>query len=206
MVATTKWTQQECKREWIIDEMKLDLANYKNRHSLRSKLARAVWNVVWLFFFRTTPRGLFYGWRRFLVRLFGGKIGRGVNILPSAKIWQPWLLEMGDYSCLSENVECYTVDRIKIGEQAVISQGAFLCTASHDMSSPTMELTHEPIVIEEQAWIAARAFVAPGVTIGEGAVVGACSVVTKDVAPWTVVAGNPARVVKVRKIEGSKDA
>lgn len=200
MVATTKWTQQECKREWIIDEMKLDLANYKNRHSLRSKLARAVWNVVWLFFFRTTPRGLFYGWRRFLLRCFGAEIGKRVNILPSCRIWQPWMLTMGDDSCLSEGVECYSVDKINIGAQAVVSQGAYLCTASHDISSPVMELIHAPIVIEAQAWVAARAFVGPGVRVGEGAVVGACAVVVKDVAPWKVVAGNPARVVGERRV------
>lgn len=180
--------------------MKLDLARYQNRHSLKSKRARALWNVVWLFLFRPTPRGLLYGWRRFLLRLFGARIGVGVNILPSCKVWQPWMLTMGDYSCLSEDVDCYSVDRIEIGAQVVVSQGAFLCCASHDITSPTMELTYKPIVIESQSWIAARAFVGPGVTIGEGAVVGACAVVTKDVEPWTVVAGNPAHVIKKRVI------
>lgn len=178
--------------------MQLDLAHYRNRHSLKSKLARAVWNAVWLCLFRPTPRGALYGWRRFLLRLFGARIGKGANILPSCKVWQPWLLTMGDHSCLSEEVICYSVDRITIGAQAVISQGSYLCCASHDISSPIMELTYAPITIGPQAWIAARAFLAPGVTVGEGAVVGACAVVTKDVEPWTVVAGNPAREVKKR--------
>lgn len=181
--------------------MKLELENYKNRHPLSSKMMRAVWNMVWLLLFRPTPRGILYGWRRFLLRLFGARIGKGVNILPSCKIWQPWKLSMGDYSCLSENVDCYCVDRITIGEQVVISQGAFLCTASHDISSPVMELTYLPIVIGSQSWIAARAFIGPGVTIGEGAVVGACSAVFKDVEPWTVVGGNPARLIKKREIK-----
>jgi len=179
----------------------LNLQNYQNRHSLSSKLGRSVWNIVWLLFFRSTPRGVLYGWRRSLLRGFGAKIGKGVNILPSCKIWQPWNLTMGDYSCLSENVDCYSVDQITIGKQVVVSQGAFLCCASHDISSPIMELTFAPIIIEDSAWIAARAFVGPGVTIGEGAVVGACSVVTKDVSPWTVVAGNPVKVISKRIIK-----
>jgi putative colanic acid biosynthesis acetyltransferase WcaF len=109
---------------------------------------------------------------------------------------------MGDHSCLSENVDCYSVDEITIGTQAVVSQGAFLCCASHDITSPIMELTYKPIVIGPQAWVAAKAFVGPGVRIGEGAVVGACAVVTKDVDPWTVVAGNPAKFIKKRVIRG----
>lgn len=181
----------------------LNLENYQNRHSRKSKFARAVWNMAWLFLFRPTPRGLLYGWRRFLLRLFGAKIGKGVNILPSCKVWQPWNLTMGDHSCLSEDVVCYSVDRITIGDQAVVSQGAYLCCASHDIASPIMELTHRPIVVGPQAWIAARAFVGPGVTVGEGAVVGACAVVMKDVAPWTVVAGNPAKKIRTREIRSS---
>ena len=180
--------------------MELKLQNYKNRHSLKSKLARVVWNSVWLFLFRPTPRGCLYGWRRFLLRCFGAKIGEGAHILPSAKIWQPWKLTMGDHACLSEDVECYSVDRITIGKQTVVSQGAFLCCASHDISSPIMELTYQPIVIGDYAWIAARAFICPGIQIGEGAVVGACAVVAKDVVAWTVVAGNPAKVIKRRTL------
>lgn len=183
-----------------MNDMKLELENYQNRHPLSSKVMRAVWNMVWLFLFRPTPRGILYGWRRFLLRLFGARIGKGVNILPSCKIWQPWMLSVGNYSCLSENVDCYAVDRISIGEQVVISQGAVLCTASHDISSPIMELTHLPIVIGSQSWIAAYAFVGPGVTIGEGAVVGATASVYKDVEPWTVVGGNPAKFIKKREI------
>ena len=180
--------------------MHLALQNYRNRHARKTIIARALWNAVWLLLFRTTPRGLLYGWRRSLLRLFGAKIGIGVHVLPSCKVWQPWKLTMGDYSCLSENVDCYSVDHITIGAQAVVSQGAFLCCASHDITSPIMELTYAPIVIGSQTWIAAKAFVGPGVTVGEGAVVGACAVVTRDVEPWTVVAGNPASFIKRRVI------
>jgi len=179
----------------------LEIQNYRNRHSIKSKIVRLLWNVVWLFLFRPTPRGTLYGWRNFLLKLFGARIGKGVHILPSCRIWLPWNLTMGDYSCLSEDVDCYSVDRITIGDMAMVSQGAFLCCASHDISSPVMELTYKPIVIGSQAWVAARAFVAPGVKVGEGAVVAACAVVMKDVDPWTVVAGNPAKFIKKREIK-----
>ncbi len=182
--------------------MKMDLANYQNRHSLQSRIGRVLWHLVWLFFFRTTPRGILYGWRRFLLRCFGARIGKGAHVFPTCRIWQPWNLTLGDHACLSEDVDCYTVDRITLGDQAVVSQGAFLCTASHDIRSPIMELTYKPIVIGAQAWVAARAFVGPGVTLGEGAVVAACAVVSKDVEAWTVVGGNPAVRIKNRVLRG----
>jgi putative colanic acid biosynthesis acetyltransferase WcaF len=183
-----------------IQNMALTLQHYRNRHSASSKLRRLTWNVVWTLLFRTTPRGLLYGWRRFLLRLFGAHIGNGANVLPTCRIWDPANLQLGDHSCLSEDVDCYCVDQIIIGAHVVVSQSAFLCTASHDITSPIMELTHAPIHLHDQSWIAARAFVAPGCVIGEGAVVGACSVVTRDVPPWTVVAGNPARAVGRRTL------
>ena len=177
----------------------LDLKNYRNRHSLKSKIARLLWNVFWLFLFRPTPRGnLFRSWRILLLKLFGADVKWSSNVLPSCRIWQPWKLKMGAYACLSAEVDCYSVDQITVGDQATVSQGAKLCTASHDIASSIMELTYAPIVIGANAWVAAWSIVLPGVTVGEGAVVGAGSVVTKDVAPWTVVAGNPARVVKRR--------
>lgn len=179
----------------------LDLKNYKNRHSLSSKIARAVWNVVWLFLFRPTPRGsLFRPWRIALLKLFGAKIRWSSNVLPSCRIWQPWKLTMGAYACLSAEVDCYAVAPITLGDNATVSQGVKLCTAGHDISSRIMELTTAPIVIDANAWVAGWAIVLPGVTIGEGAVVAAGAVVTKDVEPWTVVGGNPARVLKRREL------
>ena len=180
----------------------LDLKNYRNRYSFMNKIARATWNVVWLLFFRTTPRGsLFRPWRIVLLKIFGAKVAWSSNVLPSCRIWQPWELSMGEYACLSEKVDCYSVDEIKIGVQATVSQGAKLCSAGHDISSLIMELTHAPIVIGDNAWVAAWAIVMPGVTIGEGAVVAAGAVVTKDVEPWTVVGGNPAKFIKKRVLK-----
>jgi putative colanic acid biosynthesis acetyltransferase WcaF len=185
--------------------MQINMASYNNQHSLRSKIARAIWGMVWLSMFRPTPRIMLNGWRILLLRLFGAKIGPHCIVHPSCKIWQPWKLSLGVYVALSEQVNCYSVDMIEIGNSTTVSQGAFLCCASHDITSQSMELTHNSITIDAQAWVAARAFIGPGVHIGEGAVVGACAVVTKDVAPWTVVVGNPARAIKKRVIRVESD-
>lgn len=107
---------------------------------------------------------------------------------------------MGAYACLSENVDCYSVDEIIIGAQATVSQGVKLCTAGHDITSKTMELTTKSIVVGDNAWVAAWSIVVPGVTVGNGAVVAAGAVVTKDVEPWTVVGGNPAKFIKKREL------
>lgn len=181
----------------------LDLKNYKNRHSLGSKLARIVWNVVWLLLFRPTPRGnLFRPWRILLLKLFGAKVKWSSNVLPSCRIWVPWNLTMGAYACLSQRVDCYNVNQIVIGDQATVSQDTMICTASHDISSKILELTTAPVTIGTGAWVAARAIALPGVTIGEGAVVAAGAVVTKDVEPWTVVGGNPAKMIGKRELRG----
>ena len=182
---------------------RLNLQGYKNRHSIKSRIVRVIWNIAWLFLARWTPqRGirLFNSWRIFLLRLFGAKIGKASWVMSSCEIWQPWNLVIGDYVSIAEHVVLYNVDTIMIGNQVVISREAFLCAASHDVTSPIMELTHAPIEIGSEAWIAARAFIVPGVKVGEGAVVAAAAVAAKDVPAWTVVAGNPAKVVKERKI------
>ena len=182
--------------------VELDLKNYQNRHSLKSKILRVVWNVVWALFFRTTPRGnLFRPWRIALLKLFGAKVKWTSNVLPSCRIWQPWNLTMGAYACLSADVDCYTVAPIALGDNATISQGVKLCTASHDISSKIMELTYAPITIGANAWVAGWSVILPGVTIGEGAVIAAGSVVTRDVAPWAVVCGNPAKFIKKRELK-----
>ena len=121
------------------------------------------------------------------------------NIYSSAKIYYPANLEMDAYSCLASDVDCYNVAKIHIGANSTISQGAYLCTASRDITNPYNPLITAPIVVGDQAWVAADAFVGMGVTIGEGAVVGARTAVFKDVEPWTVVGGHPVKFIKNRK-------
>lgn len=186
----------------------LNLQNYKNRHSLRSKIARLAWDVAWLVLARWTPEHskLFNLWRVTLVRMFGAKIGKECVIKSSCEIWQPWKLTLGDYVALSEHVVCYSVDKITIGSQTTVSREAFLCCASHDVTSPIMELTYAPITIGSNVWVAARAIVMPGRKVGAGAVVGTGAVVVADVEPWTVVGGNPARFIKKRELkDGSSE-
>lgn len=172
--------------------------------SLENKIARTLWGIVWLIFYRPTPRSL-HVWRALLLRLFGARLGRAVHPYPSARIWAPWNLEMGDHACLSEGVDCYCVDKIRIGAHSTVSQYSFLCTASHDYTQASMPLVTAPITIGEWVWITADVFVGPGVTIGDGAVVTARSSVFNDLPPWMVARGNPAVPVKARAFEESTD-
>lgn len=126
-------------------------------------------------------------------------MGRGSVVHASVRIWAPWNLEMGDLACLAFDVDCYSVAKITLGRRATVSQYAFLCTAGHNIDHPDTPLVTAPITIADNAWVFARAFVGPGVTIAQGAVAAACSVVVKDVPPWTVVGGNPAKTIRLRK-------
>ena len=181
----------------------MTLALRRHHLSLANKLARTVWQVVWLLLYRPTPR-LFHPWRCLLLRLFGAKLGRAVHPYPSARIWAPWNLEMGDHACLSEWVDCYCVAPIRNGAHTTVSQYSFLCTASHDYTRADMPLVTAPITIGEGVWITADVFVGPGVTIGDGAVVTARSSVFTDIPPWVVARGNPAVPVKARVLQGDQ--
>ncbi len=172
--------------------------------SFKNRLARFIWSFVWMLLYRPTPRN-FHFWRRFLLRLFGANIASGAHPYPSAKIWAPWNLTMLEGSCISDAVDCYCVDKVTIGRNATVSQYSYLCTASHDFraaniqNSPNMPLITAPITINDYAWVAADVFIGPGVAVGEGAVVGARSAVIKNVEPWAVIAGNPARRIGTRE-------
>jgi putative colanic acid biosynthesis acetyltransferase WcaF len=171
--------------------------------SLSNKAARALWLLVWALLFRPSPTPLF-GWRRFLLRLFGAEIGAGAHPYPSARIWAPWNLVMKAGSCLAAGVDCYCVDRIVLGRDAVISQRAFLCTASHDHRDG-FRLVTGPVEIGENAWVAAEAYIGPGVSLGAGCVAGARAVVVRDVPAGAVVGGNPARIIVDKKQAHGED-
>jgi len=157
---------------------------------------RVLWSCLSPFF-RWSPR-LLYGWRRGLLRCFGAKLGRGVNIYPSCKVTIPWHLEIGDWTTIGDDVKLYALGTIKIGSRVTVSQGAHLCAGSHDYGDPSFLLLKLPIIIKDSAWVCADAFVGPNVTIGEGAVIAARSVVVKDVASGEVVGGNPCKRIKTR--------
>lgn len=179
---------------------KVSLREYRNPQG--DIVGRFLWEVVWMFGGRWTPRWALNGWRRLLMRAFGAKVGKGVRLQGGAEIWQPWRIRIGANSWIDGTANLYSVDDIRIGHDAVISEEAYICTASHDLASKTFALTSAPIEIGDYAWICARAVILPGVKVGEGAVVAAGSVVTKDVEPWTVVGGVPAKFIKKREIAG----
>jgi putative colanic acid biosynthesis acetyltransferase WcaF len=163
--------------------------------TVENRVRRVLWNLTWWVAYRPSPR-MFHGWRRAVLRLFGATIGGGAHPYPSARIWAPWNLTMGNRSCLGDHVQCYSVDRITLEPDATVSQFSFLCTAGHDYRVKGMPLITAPITIGREAWVAADTFIGPGVTIGERAVVGARASVFRDVDPWTVVGGNPCRVIR----------
>jgi putative colanic acid biosynthesis acetyltransferase WcaF len=166
-------------------------------HSMRNRLARVLWGVVQGTIFRWSPPQLFK-FRVWLLRLFGGDIAPKARIYPKAKIWGPWNLKMDDLATLANDVDCYCVEKITIGAMTTVSQYSYLCGASHDHEDPNFRLVPKPITIGRRAWIAADVFVAPGVTIGDGSVVGARSSVFTDMPEWSIIVGTPAKVVGPR--------
>ena len=179
----------------------IKLEKYKDSLTLSNKLGRLVWNVCCLILFRPFAGPFFWRWRNVVLRLFGAKVGAGCKVSNSAKIWAPWNLELGSFVAIDDQVNLYSAAKISIGTKVAISREAFICTASHDIAKPNRPLVTMPITIGDGVWIGARAIVLPGVTVGEGTVVGAGAVVTKDVAPWTVVGGNPAKVIGKRELK-----
>jgi putative colanic acid biosynthesis acetyltransferase WcaF len=188
------------KNSEVMGHQKVDLSEYRNTLGFKNQLARLIWTIVWGIFARPLPRSLCNGWKLFLLRSFGAKLNRHAVVYSGARIYMPWNLEMAEYSCLSSEVDCYNVAKIKIGAHTTVSQKTFLCTASHDIEKSNIPLIFSPIIIEDQVWIAADAFIGPGVKVGQGAVVGARASVFKDVDPWTVVGGNPAKFIKNRTV------
>jgi len=163
---------------------------------LKIIVLRCLWHVVEPLV-RFLPKQ-FSGLRIMALRSFGATIGRRCLIMPGVKVLMPWNLKLGSFVAIGRSVELYNFGVISIGNMTVVSQYSYLCTGTHDYRNPSMPLEWYPITIGSESWLAARVFVAPGVEIGDGAVVGACSVVTRNVPSWSVSAGNPCRVVKPR--------
>ena len=166
----------------------------------QTKLRRLRWLVAWSLFAKWMPYFIGNRWRVMLLSVFGMRQHGHIGVYPSCRVWAPWNVEMGSWVAIDDKVNLYSAAKITIGTKVAISREAFICTASHDITKPNRPLVTAPIKICDGVWIGARAIILPGVTIGEGAVVAAGAVVTKDVEPFTVVGGNPAKFIKKREL------
>ena len=167
--------------------------------SLRHRLLRVVWGVVWHLFGSWTPVPM-HGWRRTLLRAFGADVHPTARVYPGVKVWYPPNLVMREFSCMAGGVNCYCMDRVELGAYALVSQDAYLCGGTHDIDDPSFQLVARPILIGCNAWVAAKAFVGPGVTIGDNAVLGGGAVAFKNLEADMVYVGNPAKAVRWRTV------
>lgn len=179
----------------------MDLSTYSHSFSLKNKISRLIWNFTRLILFRPFASRLFIKWRVLILKCFGAKIDWSTNIYASVKIWAPWNLEIGKNSSLGPKVDCYNQGKITIGSNTIVSQKTYLCASTHDYTQKDFPLILKPITIGDGVWIAADAFIAPGINIENHAVVAARAAVIKDVEKNTIVGGNPAKLIKTRSFE-----
>ena len=165
--------------------------------SRRERLARALWQLVYLGLFRPSPR-ICHGWRAFLLRCFGARVGRDSRIYPACRIWAPWCLVCEDVVAIADGAVINNPSLVTIRSHAIVSQEAYICGAGHDIDSPAFPMISKPVTIGAYGWICARAVVMAGVTTGEGAVLALGAVASRDLQAWTVYAGVPARTLRRR--------
>ncbi len=164
----------------------------------RGKIMVQLWWTVQATLFSASPQFL-YGFRRFLLRLFGAKIGQGVLIRPTARVTYPWFLEVGDHTWIGDDTVLYNLAPIRLGSHVALAHGVYICTGFHEIDKPTFDIGAAPVVIEDEAWLANDCFISPGVTVGQGAVIGARSTVLKDMPAGMVCVGYPCRPVRPRQ-------
>jgi putative colanic acid biosynthesis acetyltransferase WcaF len=174
-------------------------------YSRSEYVRRMLWSLVQGTLFRWSPSRMFR-WRRWLLRMFGAQMARHTYVRPGTRIIHPWLLRMEEWSVLSDGVTVYNLGPVHLGTHTVVSQDVYLCAGTHDYAQPHLPLVRATIRIGNGVWVAARAFIGPGVSVGDNSVVGACAVVAKDVPGGVVVAGNPARVIKPRVMKDQRGA
>lgn len=170
--------------------------------SLGNRLARVAWGLAWLLLARWTPPPL-HAWRRLVLRAFGARLGTGARVHASVSIWLPANLELGDNVLIGPGARLYNQGRITIGARSVVSQRAHVCASTHDIHDPHFQLVLRPVTIGAGCWVAAEAFVGPGVTMGDGAVLGARAALFEDAEPGGVYSGNPAAWRKPRGLRES---
>ena len=164
---------------------------------LSNRIRRLAWSIGWSLLYRPSPRP-FHAWRAFVLRCFGAELGQNCHFYPRARVWAPWNLVCADAVTLGDEAEIYNPSPVTMGSHAIVSQQAYVCGATHDYNDAAFPLISFPMHLGAYSWVCARASVSPGVNVGEGAVLGLGSVATHDLAPWTVNAGVPARMIKRR--------
>jgi len=176
-----------------------DLSTFKLPNNFRGKPGWYVqlWWIIQSTLFAASPQFM-YAWRSFLLSLFGANIGKNVNIRPTVRITFPWKVSIGDYSWIGDNTTLYSLGEIEIGSNVVVAQRSYICAASHNYKKSSFDIYSEKITIEDEAFIATDVFVAPGVRIGQGVVVGARSSVFNNLPPMMLCYGNPAKPVRPR--------
>ncbi len=176
-----------------LQTVKAGQERYGSPWGTNDRLMRVLWEFSWAVLCSWTPKPL-NPWRLFWLRAFGARIHGTPFVHQRARIAIPWHLTLHDRACLGDRANAYSLGEIEIGAGATVAQEVYLSTGSHDFSGTDLPLTTGKITIGEEAFLGARTFVMPGITIGARSVIGACSVVTKDVPPDVVALGNPCAV------------
>ncbi len=166
--------------------------------SFGDRLRRLIWNICWVLFYRTSPRS-FHSWRSLLLRLFGARMGSNCHFYPRSKVWAPWNLVCADQVTAADGAEIYNPAPLTMESHSILSQDAYVCGATHDYDDPAFPLIAYAMSLGAYSWVCARASVAPGVNLADGAVLGLGSVATRSLDAWTVYAGVPAVKVKERQ-------
>lgn len=167
--------------------------------TLANRLLRVVWMTAWLVLARFTPPPL-HGWRRLVLRAFGARVGKGARVHASVSVWLPANLELGENCLIGPGVRLYNQGHITIGARSVVSQRAHICASTHDISDPHFQLVCRPIRIGRQCWVAAEAFVGPGVTMGDRSVLSARGALFTNAEADELYSGNPAQFLKQRSL------
>lgn len=173
-------------------------ARGKSPFSRTNMAGRLLWGMVQSTLYQFSPRPM-HQWRCFLLRLFGATVGRRVHPYPGSRFWAPWNTVVGNDVGIADGAVIYAMKKIVIGDRTTISQESYICGGTHDFTRADMPLVAKEVLIGSDCWLAARCFVHPGVRIGDGVVVGACSVVVKDLPGWSVCVGNPCKPLRGRE-------
>lgn len=174
-------------------------SQFSSPHPAGVLLALLLWQWVWACFCSWTPKPL-NGWRLLCLRIFGAKLYGRPFVHPRARIEVPWNLTMHDRACLGDRAHAYSLGKIELKQRSTVAQESYLCTGTHDFTHPILPLQTACITVGEDAFLGARSFIMPGVSIGTGTVIGACSLVTNDMPDWTYCFGHPCKPIKERRI------